>query len=204
MLGTVFVAMLGFWGAILAADPSVIDHSAVGEFALLRSGWLRPAELERLCHEGVREILVLDGTARQRECRWRETRCPELRVRLNAEQEPSEPLSTGFLNAFDRWVEGAAAADLKVLFRCRHGWHRAGRLAAYYRMRHQGMDAEAAIREMNEVGRMMWRHPYLEPQVRALADYIAGRPCSVAEQFCVVPDGAGGGGEFPEDVCGAE
>ena len=199
-----FIAALGFWGALFAADPAVMDGAAEGGFAVLRSGWLRPAELERLCREGVREIVVLDGTADRRECRWREARCPELRVRLNAAQQASEPLSAGFLEAFDRWVEEAAVADRRILFRCRHGWHRAGRLAAYYRMRHQGMDREAAIREMDEVGRMMWRHPYLEPQVRALADYIAGRPCSVAERFCVVPDGAGGGGGFPEDVCSPE
>ena len=204
MSSNLFIVALGLWGSLFAADPAVIDGAAEGGFAVLRSGWLRPAELERLCREGVREILVLDGTARERECRWREARCPDLRVRANPLQRAGEPLSAGFLEAFDQWVDEAAAADRKILFRCRHGWHRAGRLAAYYRMRHQGMGAEAASREMNQVGRMMWRHSYLEPQVRALADYIAGRACSVAEEFCVTPDGAGDGAEFAEDVCRPE
>ena len=182
-----------------AADPG-------SGFAIYRSGRLDRGELGALCAAGVEEILVLDGSAAQRECRLREAVCPRLRVRYNRRQAATEPLSTGFLAAFDAWVEEARRDGRKVAFRCRHGWHRAGRLTAYYRMRFEEVPAEEAIGEMYRRGRFMDRHPQLEPQVRALADLLAGRPCSVAEADCPVADDRGdeplaAGGGFLDDAC---
>jgi hypothetical protein len=173
------------------ANPQPFDAVAETGFVVYRSGLLSAEELESLCHEGVSEMVILDGTAGRRECEMRQRLCPQLRIRYNRGQDASIPLSKEFLEAFDRWVEEAQSSGTKVAFRCHHGWHRAGRLAAYYRMKFDGWSADEAIAEMNEVGRMMWQHPYLEPQVEAMSDLIAGRPCGQASKYCVQPPPAG-------------
>lgn len=192
--------------AACAASPRLVDSDPVNGFALYRSGRLSPGELAALCRQGVAEILILDGTGGERECELRRRLCPGLAVRYDRQQEASVPLSADFLRAFDAWVAQARRYGLRIAFRCRHGWHRAGRLAAYYQMRFQGWSLQEAIARMNRAGRFMWRHPYLEPQVRALADHIAGRPCSVSPEHCVRPAGGGGLGSpptFPADACPA-
>ncbi|RMG47188.1 MAG: hypothetical protein D6718_04205 [Acidobacteria bacterium] len=151
----------------------------------------------------MREIVVLDGTAWRRECRWRNEVCPGLRVRWDEAQDPDRPVDAAFLRAFDAWVEEARREGKRIAFRCWQGWHRAGRLAAYYRIRFDGWTAEAAIREMHRRGRMMAAHPGLDPQVRALADFAAGRTCSVDLRYCVAGD-APAEASFPEDACPAD
>lgn len=189
------------------AAPQPFDAVAETGFAVYRSGQLSAKELEGLCDKGVSEMVILDGTAGSRECEMRRRLCPQLRVRYSRGQDASVPLTEEFLEAFDRWVEEAQSSGTKVAFRCHHGWHRAGRLAAYYRMRFEGWSAEEATAEMNQVGGMMWQHPYLEPQVEALGDLIAGRPCGQATEYCVQPlpapqsEGLTSAGLFPADVC---
>ena len=129
--------------------------------------------------------MVLDGTGAERECRFRKTRCPQLRVRYDVEQDVSVPLSESFLEAFDAWIEEARAGGRKIAFRCRHGWHRAGRLAAYYQMKHQGLTPEEAREVMYREGRFMWKFRFLEDQVAALHDHIGGRACTVGDEHCV-------------------
>ena len=73
-------------------------------------------------------------------------------------------------------------------------------------MRFQGVSPEEAIDEMKRRGRFMWRHRQLEPQVRALGDLVAARPCSVEERHCPAatgrtPAGLTPQGAFPPDVC---
>ncbi len=182
-----------------AAPTRVADDPATG-FALYRSGQLSAGRLAELCRLGVEEIVVLDGTAAGRECRFRSRACPGLRVRYNTAQDAHVPVSADFLAAFDAWVEEARGEGRKIAFRCRHGWHRAGRLAAWYRMRFQQRPAAEAIAEMERLGRFMWRHRQLGPQVEAMADHLAGRPCSTAAEHCVAAHGAGAA-TFPEDVC---
>lgn len=182
----------------IAEDPST-------GFALYRSGRLSSADLGVLCGLGVEEILVLDGEGSDRECLFRRTVCPQMRVRYDHAQEEDNPVSTDFLGAFDVWIEEARADGRTVAFRCRHGWHRTGRLAAYYRMRFEGASAAEAAREMQRIGRMMWRHPTLDPQVEAYADIVAGRPCSTDPTHCpsTEPDAGLVDGRFPEDACSA-
>ena len=146
-------------------------------------------------------MVVLDGTGAVRECRMRTRRCPDLRVRLNVSQRAEEPLTEAFLVAFDRWVDDARSAGTPVLVRCQSGWHRTGRLAAYYEMKYRGSSLEEAQTRMNEVGRFMWRHRELGPQVEALWDYIQGRPCSVAQEFCVEVSADVADEDFAMDVC---
>ena len=189
------------------AAPRPFDAAAETGFAVYRSGLLSAEELESLCREGVSEIVILDGTGGRRECEMRRRLCPQLRIRYSYPQEASIPLTEEFLEAFDGWIAEAQSSGTKVAFRCHHGWHRAGRLAAYYRMKFDGWSTEEAIAEMNEVGGMMWQHPYLEPQVEALSDLIAGRPCGQSLEYCVQPPPAGqdeglsSAGLFVTDVC---
>lgn len=186
-----------------AAAPHLLESSPEGGFAIYRTGRVDRDELAALCRRGVEELVVMDGSAVRRECAWREAVCPGLVVRYDRRQDVSVPLSAPFLEAFDRWVETARRAGRKIAFRCHHGWHRAGRLSAYYRMRFQHLTAEDARTLMLQHGRFMWRHPYLKPQVTALADHLAGRPCSTAEQHCVRrgPEVRGEGAVFAADVC---
>jgi hypothetical protein len=184
-----------------AAPPVLVDADPGVGFALSRSGWLSEGELEALCAAGVEEIVVLDGTARERECRMRERVCPQLRVRWDEPQSAERPLAAGFLTAFDAWVAEAREAGRSIAFRCRHGWHRAGRLAAYYAMRHGQVGAAAARQEMHRRGRFMWRHPELDSQVEALADHLAGRACGASPEHCVGPGRGTSRPAFPADVC---
>ncbi len=191
--------------AACAAPAHRIDGEAGGGFAVYRSGALTREELAELCAAGVEEMVVLDGTARRRECAWRDEVCPGLRVRYDEEQDADLPLDAGFLARFDAWVEEARRAGLAVAFRCTHGWHRTGRLAGYYALRHQGWESEAARREMHRLGQWMGMHPSLDEQVEALADRVAGRRCDEPAEVCVAPaprEVAGTfPGTFPEDVC---
>ena len=200
------------WLSVLALSPVVacaetpllVDADNSSGFALYRSGRLSRAEVGEICRLGVEEILVLDGGAEERECRFRRQECPGLAVRYNLTQDADSPVSASFLQAFDAWIDEARREGKKVAFRCRHGWHRAGRLAAYYRIRFDAATVEEAKREMHEIGRLMARHPTLDSQVQAYADSSAGRPCSTAQEHCVAlePDPGAPSGRFPADVCG--
>jgi hypothetical protein len=191
------------FSASCADTPRAITEDPSSGFALYRSGRLSPADLGVLCGLGVEEILVLDGEGGERECRLAKTLCPGLRVRYDHAQEEDRPVSTDFLQAFDAWMEEAQAKGRKVAFRCRHGWHRTGRLAAYYRIRFEGASAAVAKDEMQRIGRMMWRHPTLDPQVEAYEDLVAERPCSTDPAHCPVsePDAGLLDGHFPDDAC---
>jgi hypothetical protein len=147
--------------------------------------------------------VVLDGKGADRECVFRKKVCPGLRVRYDQIQEAETPVSIDFLAAFDAWIEDARAQGKKVAFRCRHGWHRTGRLAAYYRMRFEGTTAAEAAQEMQRIGRMMWRHPTLDPQVEAYRDLVAGRQCSADPEHCPLrePDAGLSQRRFPADAC---
>lgn len=181
----------------------LVDSDSDTGFAIYRSGRLSSADLELLCGIGVEEILVLDGEGAERECQYKLAACPGLRVRYDMAQDEDRPVSVEFLQAFDTWIEEARANGTKVALRCRHGWHRTGRLIAYYRMRFEGVPAAEAIREMQNIGHMMWRHPTLNPQVEAYEDLIAGRPCSSDPASCPLEQSKGGlvNGVFPEDAC---
>lgn len=144
-------------------SPTVIAESSSSGFALYRSGRLSHRELKRLCSDGVEEIVVLDGSAGELECRMRETACPGLRVRYNRAQNEDTPVSAEFLDAFDDWIEEAQREGRKISFRCTHGWHRTGRLAAYYRLRFEEAPPAETIEEMKWIGGMMFKHPHPRP-----------------------------------------
>ena len=200
----VMMIFLGTFGC--AAAPRLVDENTASGFALYRSGQLSGSELTELCRRGVEELVVLDGGAAERECRMLRERCPQMRVRYSHLQDPKQPMSQEFLQAFGEWIEEGRSAGRKLAYRCRHGWHRAGRLTAYYQMRFMGAGVEEAIDEMQARGRFMWRHPQLDPQVEALGQVVAGEPCSGGVEYCpqhveAISDGLAADGSFPGDAC---
>ena len=184
-----------------AASPTLVASDPERGFALYRSGQLSAGELAELCRLGVEEMVVLDGGATDHECALRGRVCPDLVVRYNTIQDARLPVTAEFLAAFYAWVGKARETGRKIAFRCRHGWHRAGRLTAWYRMRFEGATVDEAVAEMLDGGRFMSRHPQLPPQVQAMADLLAGRPCSTAPEHCVVGEGWPEGPGFPGDEC---
>jgi protein-tyrosine phosphatase len=152
-------------------------------FKIYRSGVPTENDLREYSELGIEEIAVLSGDASRRESRFQRL-VPDLEVVYNEKQDEKIPLTQAFLEWFDEWVTDAREDGKVIAFRCRCGCHRTGRLAAYYQMKYQGLGADAAIEIMNRLGRNMFRHPSLEPQVRALEDYIHGRPCSQEKKYC--------------------
>jgi len=200
----VLLLVIGSLGC--AAAPSLVDSNPATGFALYRSGQLSGAELARLCSQGVEELLVLDGGATDRECRMLREQCPGLRVRYNFAQNEKHPVSQEFLGAFDQWIEEGRAAGRKLAYRCRRGWHRAGRLTAYYQMRFMDAGVHEAIDEMQARGRFMRWYPQLDPQVEALGEWVAGEPCSGGVEVCPqagdpTSEGLEADGRFPLDSC---
>ena len=200
----VMVMMLGAFGC--AAAPRLVDEDSTTGYALYRSGQLSGSEMTELCRQGVEELVVLDGGAAERECRMLAARCPRMRVRYNHLQDPKRPMSQEFLAAFGQWIEEGRSSGRKLAYRCRHGWHRAGRLTAYYQMRFMGAGVQEAIDEMQARGRFMWRHPQLDPQVEALGQLVAGEPCSEGAEYCpqhvgAASEGLQADGSFPADAC---
>ena len=206
-LARVVAGALALLALTACADaPRPIFEDPDAGFALYRSGRLSPADLGGLCELGVEEILVLDGDGENRECVYRDELCPTLTVRYNHEQEADRPVSTEFLAAFDAWIEEAQTQGKKIAFRCRHGWHRTGRLAAYYRLRFEGASIDEVREEMHRIGRLMWLHPTLDDQVEAYADLLASEPCSVDPESCPTSDPDPGllSQRFQGDLCTTE
>jgi hypothetical protein len=156
-------------------------------FKLYRSGTPSKADLKEFHALGIREIAVLSGDADKRELRYPHL-VPDLEVVYNETQKGSKPLTASFLRWFDQWVGEARAEGKVIAFRCRCGCHRTGRLAAYYQMKYRSLSVEQALDLMGRRGKKMFLHGHLWLQVRALEDYIHGRPCSQKRKYCVVED----------------
>ena len=166
----------------------LIDEDKNTGFQIYRSG--RPyvgakRELRKWCRMGISEVFVLSGNGDKVEIK-KQKACPGLKVQYDERQYINSNVTTDFLRQFDEWVLDAQAKGKKILFRCNCGCHRTGRLAAYYRMRFNQWSAQDAIQEMLDLGKFMKQHPMLPPQVRALEEYILGKPCSQLQKHCVV------------------
>lgn len=159
-------------------------------FRVYRSGAPSRETFAKWCGEyGIERAIVMSGTAEKYELAYQaEGICPGIEVVYNVQQSHAEPVSEGFLEYFDSEIERARDDGVGILFRCQTGSHRAGRTAAYYQMKYQGLGADEAIAVMDYNGMLMpLFDPVLRPQVRALHDYIQGKPCSVKEKYCVEP-----------------
>lgn len=157
-------------------------------FRLFRSGAPSRETFAKWCRDyQIERVIVLAGTAEDYELKYQaEGICPDIQVIYNEHQTVSAPLSDGFLQWFDAQVDAARRDQAGLLFRCQTGSHRAGRLAAYYQMKYQGLGVDEALAVMDHNGMLMWLFdPKLKPQVRALAEFIQGQPCGQKPKACV-------------------
>lgn len=162
----------------------LIDGDTSTGFEIYRTGKPSKADIKELCKLGVTEMMVLSGDAQKVEIKY-SSLCPGLKVIYNYAQKVKTPLTKDFLGLFDQWVEQSHALGKKIAFRCSCGCHRTGRLAAYYRMKYSGYGSDAAIDEMNDLGKWMFLYPSLKKQVRALEDFLADQPCGQKAKYCI-------------------
>jgi len=158
-------------------------------YRLYRSGAPSKETFAKWCEEyKIERVIVMAGNADNHELQHQaEGICTDIEVLYNVEQSHATPVSDGFLDYFDGEIKRAKADNVGILFRCTTGSHRAGRTAAYYQMKYQGLTADEAIAVMDHNGMLMpLFDPVLHPQVRAMDDYINGRPCSQDRKYCVI------------------
>ena len=181
--GTIIAVSFLTASPLHADNLHLIDQRPNG-FRIYRSGAPSRADIQEWCRRGIRDVMVLSGEAASREGAFH-GECPGLRVIYNEAQNAAVPLTKRFLRRFDDWVRKSRAQGKKILFRCYCGCHRTGRLAAYYEMKFMGYTYRQARQHMYRFGQNMDAYPYLFKQVRALQDYIHGRPCSRPKAYCV-------------------
>jgi len=184
------ILLVGTQSESFGRNLQLVDQLPNG-FRLYRSGVPSKAGLREYEELGIREMAVLSGDADRYEHKYRDL-APGLTVVYNKKQDADEPLSVSFLQWFDRWVQDAREQGKVIVFRCRCGCHRTGRLAAYYQMKYQNLTADDAWVILDKYGKNMFLHRNLKGQVRALEDYIKGRPCSQKPKHCVIDDAGEG------------
>ncbi len=182
LLSVLFFILTSY--SVQAANNLHLVDSAPNGYAMYRASVPDAADIKTFCNLGISEIMVLSGNAEEAEFKY-QAACPSLRVVYNKKQSAKIPLDRNFLEAFDKWVESSQAAGRKIAIRCQCGCHRTGRLAAYYEMKFKSLGVAQALANMNRLGKYMYLFPGLVPQVRSLEDYIYGRGCSVAPNYCV-------------------
>jgi len=170
-----------------------IDGPAPGKdapmaFRVYRSGAPSKETFAKWCGEyKIKRVIVLAGDAETHEIQYqKEGVCRDIQVLYNVTQTVGDPPGDKFLQLFEQMIDQARKDQVGILLRCQTGSHRAGRTAAYYQMKYQGLSSEDAISIMNYNGMMMpMLDPQLEPEVRAMYDYIHGKPCSQKEKYCI-------------------
>lgn len=187
-LPLVLAVSLGMAGGAAAKNFHLVDALPNG-FRFYRSGVPTKKDLERFSDLGIQEIAVLSGDAESYEIKYAHL-VPNLKIVYNEKQDSGEPLTATFLEWFDNWIQEARAEGKVIAIRCRCGCHRTGRLAAYYQMKYQNLTSKEAYDILDEYGKRMFLHRDLESQVKALEDYIRGRPCSQEPKRCVEDDRA--------------
>jgi hypothetical protein len=160
-------------------DGSDPDPGGERAFRLYRSGAPSRETFAKWCSiYGVERVIVMDGSASAHELKYQdENICPQIQVVYNVSQGLT-PVSDGFLAWFDEQANSARRDRAGLLIRCKTGSHRTGRLAAYYQIKYQNVSLDRALAVMDHKGKMMELFNLaMAPQVRAIADFIAGRPC---------------------------
>ena len=169
-------------------DGPAPGQGAAPAYRLYRSGAPSQEAFAKWCSEyKIERVIVMSGDAESHEFQYQSQGiCPNLKVIYNVEQKVGVPVSDAFLQWFDDQVESARRDQVGLLFRCKTGSHRTGRLAAYYQMKYEGLSLKEAIAVMNHLGMMMPLFDIpLKPQVRALDEFIQGQPCDQKQKACV-------------------
>ena len=172
--------------AAFSTNLYLIESDANG-FAIYRSGKPDRDDMAEYCELGIEEMMVLSGNAEDHEYKYADE-CPSLTVIYNQKQDERVPVTESFLEKFDDWVMRAKEEGRKIAFRCNCGCHRTGRLAGYYQMKYRGLSYDDAKELMMERGKWMLFYPGLKQQLKAMADYVAGQPCSTESKFCVATE----------------
>jgi len=119
-------------------------------FAVYRSSNPGSAEWSAVCGDWKTDFVVLnDDRWQEREERYRKY-CPNGTVVYARSQSISRGLEPDFLAFFDQVIARARAEGRKVLFHCKLGVHRTGRLAAYYELKHESWSLERALDDFDE------------------------------------------------------
>ena len=119
-------------------------------FAVYRSSNPGSAEWSAVCGDWKTDFVVLnDDRWQEREERYRKY-CPNGTVVYARSQSISRGLEPDFLAFFDQVIARARAEGRKVLFHCKLGIHRTGRLAAYYELKHESWSLERALDDFDE------------------------------------------------------
>jgi len=169
-------------------DGPAPGQGAAPDYRLYRSGAPSRETFAKWCSEyQIERVIVMSGDAESLEFQYQSQGiCPNLKVIYNVKQKVGVPVSDAFLQWFDDQVAAARRDRVGLLFRCKTGSHRTGRLAAYYQMKYEGLSLKEAIAVMNHLGMMMPLFDIpLKPQVRALDEFIQGQPCDQKQRACV-------------------
>lgn len=162
-----------------AKNLHLID-SAPNGFKIYRYGQPSGKEFMEMKLLGIREVMILSGDGYKKSNEQERG----FEVIYNERQSDDIPVTKEFLGFFDAWVADAKKNGKSIAFRCECGCHRTGRLAAYYQMKYQGLEADDAIAIMDEYGSLMFLHRALYPQVRALKNLIEGKECGEDLKYC--------------------
>ncbi len=167
--------------------PPLSDGDTMA-FRVYRSGSPSKETFAKWCRDyHIQHVIDMAGTATDNERAYQKAGiCPNIEIIYSEKQDPATPVTKEFLKFFDEQVEQSKSENVGILFRCTTGSHRTGRLAAYYQMKYQDLEPDEAIKVMDHLGVAMAAFDaVLQPQVRALHDYVHGRPCSQPAQYCV-------------------
>ena len=119
-------------------------------YAVYRSGNPGEDEWRAVCGPWKTDFIVLDDNHWQkREADYR-SHCPRGTVVYARSQDLFRSLDTGFLAVFDEVIARAKAEGRKILFHCKLGTHRTGRLAAYYELKDEGWTLSSAMEDFNQ------------------------------------------------------
>lgn len=178
--------------ASFAKNVHIVDEDPASGFRVVRMGKSDAAVLDDLCKHGKVNVIVLSGDGSHEEAFARD-RCPGMKVIYNVQQRTKTPLTRGFLKFFDQEVAKAKAEGYQIMFRCKCGCHRTGRLAAYYNMKYKGMSAGAALKDLGKnmtFGAKFLFRRTLKKQVNNFVPWIQRESCGErkakkARKWCV-------------------
>ncbi len=174
-------------------------------YAVYRSSNPGPAEWSAVCGDWKTDFVVLnDDRWQKREERYRK-HCPNGTVVYAASQSTSRYLDRAFLAFFDQVIARARAEGRKVLFHCKLGVHRTGRLAAYYELKHEGRSLDQALEDFDDHVPFLTRvygfalNRRVRRQIRGIAAFlenpsvcegISGKDCVVVSSDPTAPKNA--------------
>jgi len=119
-------------------------------YAVYRSSDPGGGEWRAVCGEWKTDFVVLDDDRWQRREENYRKHCPHGAVVYAGSQRTSRSLDRDFLAFFDQVIARARAEGRKVLFHCKLGVHRTGRLAAYYELKHEGWSLDRALEDFDD------------------------------------------------------